>query len=122
MVLSKHPQPWGISFDKRRNFATAEECEYPEVLCGRVATVLNMTMNDSRPALLAAELAVPNAPDPGGTKTPTNKTRAALMRCRHLRKLQAWWRIGFCEPDLPLPLAGLPQPAHQKVSDKRAHM
>ncbi len=120
-------KPWGISFDKRWNFATAEECEYPEVLCSRVAAVLNMTMNGSRPALLAVELAAPDAPGPGGTRTPIVQDEGSSDEAQASAEAgdlvaNADPAPDSVEPDLPLPPARLPQPAHQRVSDKRAHM
>ena len=75
----------------------SKECEYPRVLCTRVAAVLDMTRNGSQLARRAGEQTAQTHPALEGREHPSCKTRAVQMRHRYLRERWTWWRA----PTLP---------------------
>ena len=62
--------PWGVAFNKRWSFSTADECEYPDVLCNEVARLVVLA---TKGAHTEAKAEAPQVPPqvvdlPSGTK------------------------------------------------------
>jgi hypothetical protein len=62
--------PWGLAFSRQRAFATADECEYPDILCSEVARLVVAATTDAHARAEANAPQTPHQVDdlPSGTK------------------------------------------------------